>query len=347
MKLALFLVLLVLLPATFATSIGPEISMEGYEINTLIIFAVVGLLITLLCAIFLERNVSKVASKTGDDIGTALLAIASSLPLLVIAITLALEGHTEIIPIYVLGATIANLSLVLGLLAFIKPLNRGKSFGRGVLAFVFMILSLSLVFLYITKSKIVIGGSVLDKTDGIALIILFVFYVLLLKLFKGEQAHLHSKHLFLEAIMALVYGFLVCWFANITVKAFMQISLIYDLPAVIIGSVIAVIGASLPELAVGIVCLFKKEDETLFANLITSAVVNFNLGLGIAAIITGKIIFDKFLLRFQIPFMLLTLFLAVYLMKSIKGEKGLTRGEGIVLMGVFAAYLIILANIHP
>ncbi len=332
---------------------GPQLDLSGYDINMLIIISLVGLAITMVCAIFLERNVAKIASKTGSSIGTALMAIASSVPLLIISITLALEKQTELIIINVIGANVANLTLVLGFLTFIKPLRRGKSFGRGILALVILILSASTIFFVIGADFSISQGTspIIDIYDAYVLIILFVIFILMLNFFKShEGGHLESKNIMMEIILSVVFGVAVSWFANTTVRAFIIIAKHFSLPSIIIGSVIGVIGASLPELAIGIVCLVKREDEAVFSNLISSAIVNFNLGLGFAAIIAGSIIIDEVSLIIKLPFMFIILAVSLFFFRpkgSTMGysEGGLTRFEGLILLGLFVAWVFMLITL--
>ncbi|MFC1774973.1 hypothetical protein ACFLZN_01510, partial [Nanoarchaeota archaeon] len=235
--------------------IGPQLSLDNYDSNMLIIIALIGLAFTMVCAIFLEQNVAKIASKTGSDIGTALLAMASSLPLLVIAVTLALEGRPDLVLINIIGASIANLSLVLGVLALIKPLRRGHSFGRGVLAF--FVLAISMSVLYIAFEGFmpyVMMDYTINLFDGYVLLVMFVVFVFSLRFFElHEGGHLESKNSAMESVLAIIFGLAVVWFASTTVRALILIAEHFALPAIIIGSVIGVIGASLPEFAIGVV----------------------------------------------------------------------------------------------
>jgi Ca2+/Na+ antiporter len=148
----------------------------------------------------------------------------------------------------------------------------------------------------------------------------------------------------------------IAWFASTTVKAFILIAEINNVPAIIIGSVIGVIGASLPELAIGLVCLVKKEHEAVFSNLITSNIVNFNLGLGLAVLIMGGLVVDDISLYFKIPFMMFVMFVSTLfffprkvsrthkqkLMKKGILDIGITRFEGIILLALFATWIITL-----
>ncbi|MFP4568114.1 MAG: hypothetical protein ACLFN8_04155 [Candidatus Woesearchaeota archaeon] len=338
---------------------GPEIPLQNYNHNNLITVAILGLIITMISAVLLERNVSKIASKTGHTIGTLMLALASSLPLLIITIMLAFERRLDLILINIIGANIANFTLVLGTLSFFKPLNRGKSFQRGFLGLTITLISLGIIFFIIPTSFNVSQeiNSEITRFDGFILIGILILFLLFLGFFKShEGTHLKSKNLGKEIFLAIFFGLTVAWFASTTVKSLILIAEHYAVPTIIIGSVIGVIGASLPELAIGLVCLIKKEHEAIFSNIVTSNIVNFNLGLGIATIIAGTIMIDEITLLVKIPFMILTMCVSTFfflprtqktkftnkIIDSIKTNLGITRFEGFMLLILFGMWIFVL-----
>lgn len=338
-------------------SFGPSLNLSKYSTNSLILVSIIGLVITMISAVLLERNISKVASKSGATVGTVLMGLASSIPLLVIVVTLALENRGDLVLTNIISANIANLTLVLGILSFFKPLNRGKSFQRGVLGLFILLLSVAALFFFVSADLEIVRDSsfTVTKSTGFVLLGLFLFFILFLNFFKNKKEHhLESKNLKKEIFSVLFFGLLVAWFASVTVKAFILIAESYSVPTIIIGSVIGVIGASLPELAIGLVCLIKKDHEAVFSNLVTSNIVNFNVGLGLAVLILGTIVIDKVNVLFKIPFMLFVMFVAtVFFMKKkrkkkdfemVVGQKlhdlGITRFEGFILLLLFCAWII-------
>ncbi|MFT4305188.1 MAG: hypothetical protein ACMXX8_03770, partial [Candidatus Woesearchaeota archaeon] len=295
--------------------------------------------------------------KTGPAIGSILMGIASSIPLLVIVFTLIIEKRGDLILTNIISANIANLTLVLGTLSFLKPLNREYNFQKGILGFIILLMSVFSLFIFVnidfnTTKDFSVN---INRSTGYVLIGLFFLFILFFNFFKNNHGHhLISKNLKKELFFVFLFGLLVAWFANSTVKAFILIAQNYSIPAIIIGSVIGVIGASLPELAIGLVCLIKKDHESVFSNLITSCIVNFNLGLGLAIIILGTIIVDNVNIFFKIPFMLFVLFVATifFMKKNVKKndlessfakqieDLGITRFEGFILLFLFCSWIL-------
>lgn len=341
---------------------GPQLNFATYSNVNLIIISLLGLIVTMVAAVLLERNVSRVASKTGKGIGTALLGLASSIPLLIIVISLALENRGDLALVNIISANIANLTLVLGVLSFFKPLKRGKSFQKGFFALLILLISISTIFFSVSPNLDVATDTskVITANEGYLLIALFFLFIAILSFFKtSEGKHLQSKNFSKEIFLSLFFGLVVAWCANTTVKAFIIVAENYSVPMIIIGSVIGVIGASLPELAIGLVCLIKKEHEAIFSNLITSSIVNFNLGLALTTLIAGSLVVDNISLYFKIPFMLFVMFVSLVfylprkskmmfvgaLVKKVKNNIGLTRFEGLILLGLFALWMIILIKL--
>lgn len=341
---------------------GPQLNFANYSNVNLIIISIIGLIITMISAVLLERNISRVASKTGKGIGTALLGLASSIPLLIIVISLALENRGDLALVNIISANIANLTLVLGVLSFFKPLKRGKSFQKGFFALLILLISISTIFFSVSPNLDVANDTskIITANEGYLLIALFFLFIAILSFFKtSEGKHLQSKNFSKEIFLSLFFGLIVAWCANTTVKAFIIVAENYSVPMIIIGSVIGVIGASLPELAIGLVCLIKKEHEAIFSNLITSSIVNFNLGLALTTLIAGSLVVDNISLYFKIPFMLFVMFVSLvfYLprkskmkfvgaqIKKVKNNIGLTRFEGLILLGLFSIWVIILIRL--
>ncbi len=102
-------------------------------------------------------------------IGLFLVAIGTSLPELVFGTGAALKGHSEMSVGNVLGANIANSSLILGIVALITPIT-----GQFLLFFISAIFMMMAGFLFVTF----IGSEKkLDWMEGVSLLLLYVFFI--------------------------------------------------------------------------------------------------------------------------------------------------------------------------
>jgi cation:H+ antiporter len=102
-------------------------------------------------------------------IGLFLVAIGTSLPELVFGTGAALKGHSEMSVGNVLGANIANSSLILGVVALITPIT-----GQFLLFFISAIFMMMAGFLFVTFIE---SEKKLDWMEGVSLLLLYVFFI--------------------------------------------------------------------------------------------------------------------------------------------------------------------------
>lgn len=342
----IWFVLLLILPTVVADDLhtfGPQLPLDK-PLPELIWIALGSLALMMVCAIFLEKNVATVAHKVGQGIGTGLLALASSLPVLVICATAALSNRPDIALATVIATNIANLTLVLGTLAFIKPLRAGRGVGKGIFSLIILTLGITLIFFAVTITGTLTLGQSYTITNTEALIYIGLFFVFLfgMNLFSSEEhgGFITDKPLSTPLALIIPLGALVCWLGNTATLSLIKIAEAYQWPALIISSVLVVVGTSFPEFAIGLVALFHREDENVFSNLISSSAVNYFLGLGIVALLTTLTI-DKFTLFIHFPFMLISIGLALHYLHN---ADQLTRAEGFKLLCFFAIYSVVIGG---
>jgi cation:H+ antiporter len=108
------------------------------------------------------------------------------------------------------------------------------------------------------------------------------------------------------------------------------------LPPFILGVLLVGFGTSLPELATSIAAVVDNVDTVTIANVAGSNIANVLVILGLSTIILGTIRFDKDLIDLDIP--LLVGVTALFAIMIVDG--GLSRGDGMLLLVGFFAYII-------
>ncbi len=132
-----------------------------------------------LAALFLSsRFVIEYASSIGEALnipdvllGVFLLSVSTTLPELTFGVLSVLRGHKSMSVGNQAGTIITNSTLILGIVALISPIVANQ--------LVFFVSALFLVFsavLFVTLSK---SGKRLDTTEGIALILLYVLFLII------------------------------------------------------------------------------------------------------------------------------------------------------------------------
>lgn len=113
----------------------------------------------------------------------------------------------------------------------------------------------------------------------------------------------------------------------------------FGISQLIIGLTIVAMGTSAPEAAVSIAASFKGNGDITVGNIVGSNIINILIILGISAAITSLAV-ARSTVRVDIPFMIGITVLLYFL-----GADGIiTPLEGLLLTGLFVAYLIYLYN---
>lgn len=225
-----------------------------------LLFLLVGLSLLLGGGDLLVRGASALARSLGIPslvIGLTVVAFGTSAHELAINLLAAFQGNTEISFGNIIGSNIANIGLILGIAALIKPLTiEGTIITREI---PMMVLASFLVL--VTGSDIFLRNSpnVFDRSDGIVFLLIFcvfLFYTIgdVLRKRKsdtllqqiGEISDLKSFKktinnllLFLSGLILLIVG------GKITVNSAVSVAEALNIPRVIIGLTIIAIGTSI------------------------------------------------------------------------------------------------------
>lgn len=118
----------------------------------------------------------------------------------------------------------------------------------------------------------------------------------------------------------------------------------FQVSEIVIGLTLVSIGTSLPELATNVYASFTREGSIALGNVVGSNITNIALVLGVGTILKGNLPIPEDLLKRDAVIMILSYvgFIALCWVGFI-GEPGeLSRGDGIILLVCFTAYLLFL-----
>lgn len=346
----IFLIIILIIAFIKISSAGiPERLLGEQErpINQLFWIAGFSFIAMLIVADFTGRSAEKVGSHLGAAVGIILIAVSSSLPELVVSILSALEGHANIAVANVIGSNMANIALILGVVAIIRPVKIKKGFAKSSLFFILIIAAVGAMFYKatifpgeLTYSPII--GRALMPQEGLILIVLFAVYCLFMKIIGMGEAP-EKKGKLTTAIILTIIGGLGIWFcAEFAIDAIIKIAVHYKLSETIIAATLIAVGTSLPEFAISIIATLKGKQEQLFGNLISSNAFNSTICLGIAAVI-GAFLISSSIIAFHLPFMILTSLVILFM--SFKNE--IKRTDGIILVVIYAIYVILMISGEP
>ncbi|WP_206212122.1 calcium/sodium antiporter [Vibrio sp. HDW18] len=273
-------------------------------------------------------------------IGMTILAMGSSAPEMMVSATAALEGKTDTAVGNVLGSNIANIALILGITAMVKPLSIGSAVIRRELP---IMLGVTLI------AGMILWDNYLGFYEGILLIGLFsVFILVMLLISRKEQSHgdtlldeqasdipagVNNRRALFWVIVGLI---LLPLGASMLVDNAVVIAKYFGMSDLVIGLTIIAIGTSLPELAASLAGALKGEDDMAVGNIIGSNVFNILAVMGIPGLLNPSLLSSQAMGRdFWVMLGVSLLLVALVLGK----RRQINRWEGALLLSGFIGYI--------
>ena len=221
-------------------------------------------------------------------IGLTIVGFGTSAPELVVSATASLRNNAGLALGNAIGSNIANLGMVLGITALIRPL----SLGSAALKREYPLLLLIMMVCYIMLLDLVYSS----MEGWILLAGLAALVVWLVRLgIKGTSTDSLTHEFEAEipadiptrvAVFWLVVSLLVLPISShFLVEGAVTIAQALGVSDVVIGLTIVAFGTSLPELATAVTSALRKENELAIGNIIGSNMFNMLGVLGIASVI--------------------------------------------------------------
>ncbi len=217
-------------------------------------------------------------------IGATLVALGTSLPEMGASMAASFQHKSDLAVSNVIGSTIYNIALVLGLVFLIAKsiMPKRDIFAKDSAWALFPILTF-----------LVIGfDGEMDRFEGFLFTIMMAAYVLFLVRYDKSVDEEIDETLLLQAfdwkktIPLLVGGFvLLIVGAHYTVESASTIARNFGVSEWVIGLLLVALGTSLPELMVSISAARKGNADMIIGNIIGSNVANFTIVLGASAMV--------------------------------------------------------------
>lgn len=319
-----------------------------------LILLVVGLAILIKGADWLVDGAVAIAQHFGMSpliIGLTIVAMGTSAPEVAASIAAALSNKADIAIGNVYGSNIANLALVGGLCALIRPITVTR------LAIVRDIPIMVIVSVFLYGLFFNLG---ISRLEGLAMLVLFagiIFFMVhserklgiknrrLLKEaeYVVEQVVSHPpKTLWVSSLLILVGLVCLSGGAKLTVSGAIVLGEHAGLSDAVIGSTIIAVGTSLPELITCLVASFKGHDDLSIGNLVGSNIFNMLLVIGAAGVIHPLFISNRMAgLDYGLMIGISVLFSVIAVI-----FKKINRPAGILLLLSYISYLVYLFVIN-
>lgn len=307
-----------------------------------ILLLLVGLGLVVLGADWLVNGASSIARRAGISefvIGLTIVGFGTSCPELVVSLSGAIEGNSDISVGNVVGSNIFNVLFILGLTAMVLPVGMTDK-NRRIDIPITLGVTILLIILGITGSM---SGPGISRWEGVLMLLVFSAY--LFYCFKSDskdefsetqQATLSitkSIALTLTGLAGLIFG------GDLFVDSATALARQIGVSDKFIAVTILAGGTSLPELATSLVAAIKGKEQLALGNILGSNVFNAMLILGLSSVITPL----SFASMTVVDIITLVLSAVLLLIWAYTGRKNrIDRREGAAMLLCYVAYNVFL-----
>ncbi len=310
-----------------------------------IFLVVAGLALLVKGADFFVDGAAGVAKKCGISplvIGLTVVAFGTSAPELAVSVASAIRGFTDLSVGNVLGSNIANILLILGVSALVRPLPVHKNSIRLDIP-VLLVCSVLIILLGL-------WGDALQWWDGLIFLAIFVLYMFFL--FRdalreknpkdkpsSPEEEKKPKKMGIDILFTVLGLVMVAGGGYALVEGAKKIAEAMGVTERIIGLTVVALGTSLPELVTSVVAARKGETDIAVGNILGSNIFNILLVAGVASLICPLAFSFETNLVDALVALAAALLLAVC---ALAGKHKLKRGAGAAMLVSFLAYYAIL-----
>lgn len=307
-----------------------------------ILLLLVGLGLVVLGADWLVNGASSIARRAGISefvIGLTIVGFGTSCPELVVSLSGAIKGNSDISVGNVVGSNIFNVLFILGLTAMVLPVGMTDK-NRRIDIPITLGVTILLVILGITGSM---SGPGISRWEGVLMLLVFSAY--LFYCFKSDskdefsetqQATLSitkSIALTLTGLAGLIFG------GDLFVDSATALARQIGVSDKFIAVTILAGGTSLPELATSLVAAIKGKEQLALGNILGSNVFNAMMILGLSSVITPL----SFASMTIVDIITLVLSAVLLLIWAYTGRKNrIDRREGAAMLLCYVAYNVFL-----
>lgn len=288
---------------------------------------------------WLVRGGSRIAERLGIPelvIGLTVVAFGTSAPELVVSGGAAIRSEPGLAVGNVMGSTVANVGLIVGVGALIRPIDVHRRL---------LVRESPLLIFVLTLVMALSWNDALGRLDGLALLSGFLVYLWFLFRWaaRGEAAlpdvgddegggaplFVVDSLLTLAGLAGLVVG------AHFLLEGATALAETLGVPDAVIGATMVAVGTSLPELASTAAAAFRGLGDIAIGNVIGSNVFNLGLVLGASALLKPLQMTPLQLVSQVVPALLFCLALIPLAYTGMRVQ----RWEGLVLLLGYGGFI--------
>ena len=309
------------------------------------LYLVGGIILLWLGAEVLIRGASLLGTRAGVSpivVGLTVVSVGTSLPELAVCVIAVLQGSSDLAVGNIMGSNLANIGLVLGVAAVIRPLQVRRLVIRREVPWMIVVTLLAFP---------VIWDLNVGRLEGTFLALVLTFYLFrLLPAARKEEAEIleeqlkdlpvvegpemdrRLRRLVVPLIMVAVGSVLLVVAARSIVMGATEVAEALGVSELLIGLSVLAVGTSLPELATTSVAAFRRQADLAVGNIVGSNIFNLTLVLGGTALVRPVQVQPR-VLMVEYPTVLI---LSLLLLPLASQRRHLGRREGALFLMLYA-----------
>ncbi len=307
---------------------------------TVLLFAV-GLVLICLGGDRLVDAAVAIARKIGIPeivVGATIVSLGTTLPEILVSTTATIDGSSAIAAGNAFGSIICNTALIAGLSQTIRPTKKVETGSLIWRAGIFFAVLIVLEVIGVTRGAF-------ERPVGVFLLLTLVAYAVLnvvrAKAEGGGEEESEKKNedvsLVKQFVILVVCAAFLYVGANLLVDNGILIAEAIGVPERVIAVTFIALGTSLPELVTSMMSLAKGYGNVGFGNILGANILNELAVIGIPAAALG-IPLEASTYMVDIP--LAAIVMAILILPILVRKKA-SRVQGILLLGIYAAYCIV------
>lgn len=284
----------------------------------------------------LVRGASAVAVRLGISplvVGVVIVGFGTSAPELVTCVRAALVGAPGIAVGNIVGSNIANILLILGIAALLRPfpVHRLAAIRDGSI-----VIATAIAFWLVSLT-----GMLPRSVGGLFVLALIVYLAFTIRHDRkngdaaSELPELATTPLGLAMVFLAAGLALIIVGAEFLVAGAVETARLFNVSEDVIGLTMVAVGTSLPELATTVIAAMKRQSAIALGNVLGSNVYN-TIGIGGITALVQPIPVSPTMAHFDIPLMVL---ISVLLVVVVATGQRVTRLEGALLFSFYIAYV--------
>jgi len=297
---------------------------------------IAGIILLIKGSDILVEGTSKTALRYGIPVfivSAVIIGFGTSSPELAVSVGAGLENNPDISLGNIVGSCIANLLLILGIAAVIKPvkINKCMKNEESIIVLLSSIILLLFAAIGLLDEYHLIGGFLF-------LLLFIVSLYIFIRCTKQQKENIEKigiekiRRNLLFIILGIVGVILGAW---LLIESTVSIASALGVPSFFIALTVIAVGTSLPELMVTITASRKNESDIMIGNIIGSNVFNIFLILGLSALLIPLRAYDA------LDLMIILLIATIGILPFFYLDYLLTRRAGLIFLigyGVFIGY---------